>query len=261
MAAPPDRFRVAAAQIPVSADLDENLATILNALSAAAAAGAVLAVLPEAALTGYAPVIGHTRRPAEWPAVQAALDAVARRAGELGLWAAVGADYWDGAAWRNSCWLYDTAGGLAARYDKVHLFPPDRPHYRGGDVQMVVDVNGVVVGLQVCYDLRFPEGYRALLDRGAQVVVQGFYGLGDSWKRPVMAGHLRSRAAENGCFMVAANVAGAGQIVTSQIIDPQGVVLAEAEPDVPALVTADLDPGRVSASEIRRDYLQWFHPH
>jgi predicted amidohydrolase len=153
------------------------------------------------------------------------------------------------------------AGGLAARYDKVHLFPPDRPYYRGGDEQVAVDVNGVAVGLQVCYDLRFPEGYRALLDHGAQVVVQGFFGLGDPWKRPVMAGHLRSRAAENGCFMVAANVAGAGQIVTSQIVDPLGVVLAEAEPDLPALVIADLDPGRVAASEIRRDYLQWFCPH
>jgi predicted amidohydrolase len=79
-------LRVAAAQIPVGADLDDNLAVILEALSAAAAAGVALVVFPEAALTGYAPVIGHIRAPAEWPAVQAALAAVARRAGELGLW-------------------------------------------------------------------------------------------------------------------------------------------------------------------------------
>jgi predicted amidohydrolase len=261
MSASSSPLRVATAQIPVGADLVANLAAILEAMNVASAAGAALIVCPEAALTGYAPAIGRTRAAGEWPAVQAALAAVAQRAGVLGLWAAVGADYWGGDAWRNSCWLFDAAGGLAARYDKVHLFPPDRPYYRGGETPApVVNVHGAAVGLQICYDLRFPEGYRGLLHGGAQVVVQGFYGLGAAWKRPVMAGHLRSRAAENGCFMVAANVAGAGGIVTSQIVDPLGEVLAEAEPDAPALVVADLDLARVAASEIRRDYLDWFRP-
>ena len=69
---------------------------------------------------------------------------------------------------------------------------------------------------------------------------------------------LRSRAAESGCFVVAANVAGPLQIVVSQIIDPLGLVLAQANQDCDEIVTAELDLNRVAASEIRKDYMQRF---
>jgi predicted amidohydrolase len=75
---------------------------------------------------------------------------------------------------------------------------------------------------------------------------------------PVLAAHLRSRAAENGCFIVSANVSGPLQIVVSYIIDPLGLVLAQANQDCVEVITADLDLKRIGDSEIRRDFLGRF---
>ncbi|MHB1296770.1 MAG: carbon-nitrogen hydrolase family protein [Anaerolineae bacterium] len=256
-------LRVAAAQVHIGEDLFENLATILAAMERCAAAGTELVVFPEAALTGYSPAIGHGREDSEWPTIQGALGTIAARAGALHLWVVVGSDALTDEGWMNRLYAFSAAGERAATYDKVHLMKADAFYYTPGHAHTCLDVKGVRVGLQICYDARFPEGYRALLAQGAEVVVQGFYGIGDTWKVPVLGAHLRSRAAENGCFVVAANVSGPLQIVVSQIVDPLGLVVAQANQDVEELLIADLHLARVADSDIRHDLMTRFtgYPH
>jgi len=250
---------VGAAQIPISDSVTNNLTQILDAMARGAAQGLELLVFPETAVTGYSPAIGHGRLPEEWPAIEEALGRIASEAARLGLWVAVGTETWTGEHWMNRLVVYSDLGEQAATYDKVHLTGGDVPYYAPGERPTLFSLRGVRVGLQICYDARFPEGYRALLEEGAEVILQGFYGAGgDTWKVPILGAHLRSRAAESGCFVVAANVAGPLQIVVSQIIDPLGLVLAQANQDCDEIVTAELDLNRVAASEIRKDYMQRF---
>jgi predicted amidohydrolase len=252
-------LRVAAAQLASGGNMDENQSRIQEAMRRAAALGAEVVLFPETALTGYSPTIGHARAPEEWPGIAARLEAIAGLAGELRLCTALGYEAWEDGAWHNRLDAYTAAGALAARYDKVHLTGPDTKFYRPGTRQVTFSLNGITVGLQICYDARFPEGYRALLAQGVQVILQGFYGAGgDTWKVPVLSAHLRSRAAESGCFLVAANVAGPLQIVTSQIVDPLGLLLAQANQDCEELISATLDLRRIEDSEVRRDYLARF---
>jgi len=261
MAGDPRQLAVAAAQINLGSHIEDNLQRILWAMDASAQAGARVVVLPETALSGYSPAtrraIGQGRDPDEWPALRQGLDAIAQQSAERGLWTVVGSETWDGAAWVNRLYAFSPEGGVAATYDKVHLMAAEAPYYRpGSDVPTVFDIDGVRAGLQICYDARFPEGYRQLLAGGVEVVMQGFYGAGgDTWKVPVLEAHLRSRAAETGCFIVAANVAGPLQIVVSQIVDPIGLMLARANQDHEEIITATLALQHVAESEIRRDYL------
>ena len=257
----PPTLKVAAAQIAIGPDLATNTRTIVEVINACARQGLDLCVLPEAAVTGYSPTIGRARPAADWPAVRAALDEIAGAAAQGNLGVVVGAEAWEANAWVNRLYAFGRQGETLAAYDKVHLTRDDVAYYRPGERYAVFCFDGVICGLQICYDARFPEGYRALAAQGAQVILQGFYGAGSgTWKAPVLSAHLRSRAAENGCFVVSANVAGPQQIVVSQVIDPLGLVLASANHDRVETIEARLDLARIADSEIRADWLGRFGP-
>jgi predicted amidohydrolase len=252
-------LRVAVAQIPIGAEIDANVGRIIRAMEECALQGAQVLVCPETAISGYSPAIGHGREPQEWPRIREGLQSIAERARELSLWVAVGSEAWEDGHWWNRFYAYNPDGHHAATYDKVHLTGDDTRYYTAGSNYPVFHIEGITVGLQICYDARFPEGYRALLHQGAEVILQGFYGAGGgTWKVPVLGAHLRSRAAESGCFIAASNVGNPLQIVVSQIVDPLGLLLAQANQDREEVLSATLQLRCVEESEIRKDYFTRF---
>jgi predicted amidohydrolase len=150
-------------------------------------------------------------------------------------------------------------GGVAAVYRKLHLFDVEvgGTSYReseiedpGGEIVATRLRNGSVLGMSVCYDLRFPELYRELVEQGATVLaVPSAFTLAttrDHWE--IL---LRARAIEDQSFVIAANQIGVhppgnASGGRSMIVDPWGLVLALA-PDEECFITADLDFGRLAA--------------
>lgn len=160
-------------------------------------------------------------------------------------------------------------GALAGTYAKVHLYDAfgDRESERldAGDpaaAPLVVDVDGLRVGVLTCYDLRFPESARRLVDAGAEVLV-----VPAAWASgPLKGDHwrtlLRARAIESTCWVVGAPLRGRGLAGDPLVVDPSGVVVGESPrsalpfgvPDgepwpasgVTDVLDAELDPGRVA---------------
>ena len=245
-------MRVAVCQLNSGADRPRNMAAAAELLTRAADAGADLALLPE-----YVDFLG---RGADQPPAEG-VDGefgqfFAEQARRTGMWVVAGSFHERGPDPQhtfNTSLVFDRAGTLAAAYRKIHLYDveiPGRVSYResagvaAGEETVVVPVDGVPVGLSICYDLRFPELYRRLVDAGAQLLLVPaafmMHTGRDHWE--VL---LRARAIENQCF-----VAAAGQIGDhdpgrtcfgrSMIIDPWGTVLAQA-PDSSGVVVCDLD--------------------
>ncbi|WP_348675992.1 carbon-nitrogen hydrolase family protein [uncultured Abyssibacter sp.] len=151
--------------------------------------------------------------------------------------------------------VFNPDGKVVARYDKIHLFDVEVPgearrQYResddfvAGSEVRCVQVDDVCVGLSICYDLRFPELYRLLVDQGAQVLVAP-----SAFTAQTGRAHwdllLRARAVENLAFIIGPNQTGVhprGHQTWghSKIIDPWGRTLAAAE-TMPGFVLADLD--------------------
>jgi predicted amidohydrolase len=252
-------MRVAVCQLNARADRGANLATARELLEQAAASGADLAILPE--FTDYlGPAAGL---PAPEPVDGEYGRFFAKAAHELSMWVHAGSFHETGPdAERvyNTSMVFDRSGALAGTYRKIHLYDveiPGRVSYHEsasvapGDGPATVDVDGVRIGLSICYDLRFPELYRHLaVHGGAQVlVVPAAFMLHtgrDHWE--VL---LRARAIENQCYVVAAGQIGdhdPGRTCfgRSMIIDPWGTVLAQA-PDTVGVTVADLDLGRLAA--------------
>jgi len=245
--------RVAAVQLNSSADLRANLASADRLTRAAAAQGASLIVLPEKwtaigseeQLRAAAETLdGEALSWARAIARELSLDLVAGSILEL----LPGQD-----KLANTCVHVDPQGEIRATYRKLHMFDVDvgGRSYReseleqpGEEIVLSHTAEGVELGLSICYDLRFPELYRILAVRGARVIaVPAAFTLAttrDHWETL-----LRARAIENQAFVVAANQVGAhpgghrsgGR---SMIVDPWGVVLAQA-PDSEGHVLAELD--------------------
>jgi predicted amidohydrolase len=254
-------MRAAVVQLTSGPDVAANLAAADGHVRAAAADGATLVVLPEKFnVLGSG---GDLRAGADDPHDGRAVTWMRDTARELGLDLLGSVSVRGDEKLRNVCVHAGPDGGVHATYDKMHMFDvvvdgtayKESAHEDPGD-QIVLSqtADGVELGLSVCYDLRFPELYRELAVRGARILV-----VPAAFTVPTTRDHweilLRARAIEDQAFVLAANQVGphGGGLRSggrSMIVDPWGVVLAQAA-DRTGHVVADLD---LDAQErIRRD--------
>jgi len=246
-------LKVAAVQLNSTADVAANLATADRLTRAGAADGATLIVLPEKwTAIGSDEDLRAAAETLEGPSIEWAR----RTARELGVELVVGSilERLPGSEkLANTSVHVDSGGEVRAVYRKVHMFDVEvggriyresELEQAGEEIVLSETDDGVGLGLSICYDLRFPELYRILAVRGARLIaVPAAFTLQttrDHWETLV-----RARAIENQAFLIAANQIGphpAGQHSggRSMIVDPWGLVLAQA-PDRECHIVADLD--------------------
>ncbi|MFL5646352.1 MAG: carbon-nitrogen hydrolase family protein [Chloroflexota bacterium] len=243
---------VALVQLDARDDVAANIERAVALAETAAESGARFVLLPEyLQFRGSDEGFRASARPIPGPHTEPFAD-VARR---HDVWILVGSTAETGA---DSDRPYNTSaliapdGTLAATYRKVHLFdvdvdqgPADTESARvtPGDRLVCADLDGVRVGLSVCYDLRFPELYRSLALAGASILT-----VPSAFTERTGRDHwevlLRARSIENGAFVLAPSQIGGppGQPAygRSMVIDPWGTVIAQA-PDAVTVIHADLD--------------------
>jgi len=246
-------LRAAAVQLTATPDKAANLQAADLLVRRAAADGARLVVLPEKwSVLGRGADLREGAEPLDGPAITWARDA----ARELGIDLVAGSVSERVAGddkLRNTSLHIGPDGEIKATYRKMHMFDVevDGTVYReseheapGDDVVLSTTADGVELGLTVCYDIRFPELYRILAVRGARVVT-----IPAAFTVPTTRDHwevlVRARAIEDQCFVIAANqvgthVEGLASGGRSMIVDPWGLVLAQAA-DAQTVITADLD--------------------
>jgi deaminated glutathione amidase len=259
----PKTMKIAAVQMVSGTELVANLEAARRLIAAAAAQGAALVALPEYfCFMGRAD--GDKLAIAETPGQGPIQHMLSQAAQEHGLWLIGGTlplRSPDPQRVLNSCCVFAPDGRLAARYDKIHLFRFERDSgglresydegraILAGSVPTACDAAGLRVGLSVCYDLRFPELYRALMAPPCDLlsVPSAFtYTTGQAhWELL-----LRARAIENQCYVIAPAQGGRHENGRrtwghSMIVDPWGEVLA-VRPEGEGVVLAELDAARIA---------------
>ena len=244
---------VAAIQMISTPSVDDNLATAQRLVAQAAAGGAVLVVLPEYwAIMGRQETdkLAHAEQPGSGP-IQ---DGMAQMARQHGIWLIGGTlPLISGQEGKvlNTTLVYNPQGEPAGRYDKIHLFGftrgaesynESRTIVPGAQVRSIETPFGRV-GLSVCYDLRFPELYRAMGDCALMVVPAAFTHTTGRAHWEVL---LRARAIENQCYVLASAQGGLhpnGRRTWghSMLIDPWGEVKAVL-PEGEGVVSGAIDP-------------------
>jgi predicted amidohydrolase len=233
-------MRIALCQIPVSSDPVVNLSRVQGALREAAAGRAELAVFPEATMVRFGSDLRAAAEPLDGPFCTE-LAAACAAAGVAAV-AGVFEPSSDGRV-HNTAVAFSGSGALVAAYRKLHLFDAlgqrESDLVAPGSEVVVASLAGVPVGLQICYDIRFPELTRALAVGGASLVTVSAAWQAGLFKEEHWVTLLRARAIENTVWVAAAGqVPDTGAKPTraptgvgrSMLIDPLGVVRLDLGP-------------------------------
>lgn len=252
--------RIAILQMTSGIDPQANAQTIVGAIGAAAMGGAEILFTPE--MSGLIDRDRARATPNIVPEDQSpVLAAACEAAAGAGVWVAIGSlpILRDDGRWANRSFVIDSNGGIAARYDKIHMFDVDlatgeswreSAAYAPGDAVVTVDTPVGKLGLAICYDLRFPALFEALGQARCDLIA-----IPAAFTRPTGAAHWhvlqRARAIEASAFVVAAAQVGSHQdgretYGHSLVIDPWGDVLLDMGGEAAGLSFADLDPARIA---------------
>ncbi|WP_033924785.1 carbon-nitrogen hydrolase family protein [Sphingomonas sp. 35-24ZXX] len=254
-------MKIAVLQMTAGVDPAANAIMLVDAVHQAKAGGADILFTPEMSnmLDRNRVRAAATIRP---EADDSVLSAVRQAAAATGIWVHLGslAVQGDTAAdkWRNRAFVIAPDGNIMARYDKIHLFDVDLPTgeswressvYQGGEQAVAVRLPQAVLGLSICYDIRFPAVYAVLSRAGADIIA-----VPAAFTVPTGQAHwhvlLRARAIESACFVVAAAQTGTHEdgrstFGHSVVIDPWGEVLLDMG-EAPGLGFADLALDRIA---------------
>jgi deaminated glutathione amidase len=245
-------MKIACVQMTTACDPAQNLEVIGAQIAAAASTGAQLVALPETCVfmeKNRAAMQARLEAEAESAALAQLQDMARKNKVSLLVGSMILAsekfdkdEESDKAV--NRCLLIAPDGQVQARYDKIHMFDVELENgerhqesaaYQAGDRLVTAEVEGVSLGLSICYDVRFPALYRRLAEAGAQIIF-----VPSAFTKQTGEAHwhilLRARAIETGCFIVAPAQIGSHEngretFGHSLIVNPWGRIIAEADAD------------------------------
>ncbi|MFB6611151.1 carbon-nitrogen hydrolase family protein [Agromyces sp. NPDC056379] len=247
-------MRVAVVQTSPGIDPEANFATIRRFTAEAAAGGARLVVFPEESMLlaedDLKPEFPQLL-PEIWPAFETLIADLAREHGIT----IIAAGYEPNPAGSpfNTIVAVGPDGDELARYHKMHTydaFAYQESAYvtRGNELPPIIEVEGVRVGIANCYDVRFPELFRSLADRGVDAIALSAAWVSGKGKEEHWTVLTQARAIENVSWFLAAGTVGPDSAGLSRIIDPLGVVVAGLDAHEEGIAFAELDAKRTATA-------------
>jgi len=242
-------LKVAACQFAVGRLIKRNSRTICEFLRKAARAKADIVHFSECALSGYVGTDFPNFEGYDWELLKQETKKVMALAGELGLWVVLGSTHRLTGPNKphNSLYLINPRGKIVDRYDKRFCTPGDLRRLTPGNRFVNFTVNGVKCSLLICFDLRFPELYRALYSRGVNCILQSFYNArqkGPSVHTHIMRQTMQCRAATNNFWVSMSNSSGYYSPYPSCFIQADGMIVGQLKSNRPGMIVSKVDLGR-----------------
>ncbi len=239
-------FRIATCQFPVSADIAFNGRYIRKQIHQAAKSGADLVHFSETALSGYAGAEFETWKGFDWDLLKAETEQIMDLAKEKKVWVVLGSSHrLSGKNLPHNClYVISPKGTIYDRYDKRFCTNNDLSYYSPGDHFVTFDVNGVKCGLLICYDVRFPELYRAYKKRGVQCMLHSFHNARAKGKgiwTYIMRQTLQAQAGINYMWVSAPNSSQYYQLWPSILIQPDGKIAQSLRFHKPGITVSKID--------------------
>ena len=223
-------MRIAIFQFNSSGDILANFSAIKRAVLQAAESNARLLVLHECVLCGYPPVEVEIDT-IDFNALNIYTQEIKHLAKEHNIYIALGTIREHDRKRYNSMLLIDPNGETVGSYDKRALWGWDVDHFAKGDSLGIFEIDGVKIGLRICFEVRFPEYFRALFGAGVELCFVSFYDVSETdsiGRYDRIKAHLITRAVENVMTVISVNSSSKYQTAPTAVFDINGVVVEEA---------------------------------
>ncbi len=246
-------MRLAAYQFAVCGDLKKNTEKIKEAIEKATAEKADFIAFPECALSGYPPTDIASSKDFDFKALPAVLNELQELSDKHNITILTGSIAFD-EKYVNRAFLIAPKRDIR-HYDKRALYGYDSDNFERGNTDGIFEINGLKVGVRICFEVRFPEYFREAYKAGTDLDVVIFYAVSDfddTEKYEVMRSHLISRAAENVTPILSVDAITPYQSCPTAFINASGRVLSEAKRNSEELLFYDFEKTELNFGELGR---------
>jgi predicted amidohydrolase len=251
-------LRVASCQFPVTADIRRNAAYIRHYMRAAAVAGAQVLHTSETCLSGYAGTDFPTLAGYDWALLRRETARLRSLAAKLRLWLVLGSTHCldEQTKPTNCLYLINPQGQIVDRYDKCMCTTGDQKAYSAGQRLVTASLNGIQVGLAICYDICYPQIYAAYRERGAKLMLHSFYNAGDKGPSCLDVLNVRqvpTRCADNTMWAVCNNSSRPYSHWASFVARPDATIARQLKRNQAGMLVHDFPDGLSAGG--------WLHNH
>ena len=252
------RLRVASCQFAVSEDIARNARHIRRYMKEAASEGADILHTPETSLSGYPGSDFKSFRGYDWPHLRKETARLRDAAMKLGIWLVLGSAHFLDANTKptNCLYLIDPSGAIVDRYDKCMCTTGDQKHFCAGRRLVTRTIEGVAIGLAICYDICYPQIYAAYRTKGVTLMLHSFYNARGKGKNCLDVLNMRevpTRCADNLLWAVANNSSHPYSHWGSFVARPDATIARQLPINRPGMLIHDF-PDRLSDGG-------WIHNH
>ena len=239
------KLRIASCQFPITAGINANYQFIKEQMIEAKQKRADIAHFPECALTGYTGPDIKTLENFSWEELHRMTDSIVSLAKKLNIWVVLGSIHrLSGKNKPHNClYVISPEGKVADRYDKRFCTSSDLKHFTPGDHFTTFKVNGVKIGLLICFDYRFPELYREYRKLGCDLIFHSFYQarLEIDNNRPIIVPIIEQAHSATNHFYISVTNSSMPESWPCFFITPEGLVKNKLIKNIPGVLISDID--------------------
>lgn len=247
-------MKIGAYQFQVTGNIVSNFQEIKEAVLQAAKENIRILIFPECALTGYPPYDIEKSSLVDFEQVMVCCDELDKLANTYQMYIVVGVIMKVNNNYYNSSVVF-TPDMKRYIYQKRGLWGWDRENFQPGNQTGIFTVDGIKIGIRICFEIRFPEYFRELYRQNTDLNIVIFYDISadeNITRYDLIKGHIRTRAVENVCHTLSVNTIGPYQTAPTALYDRSGNTLVELDRNTPGLLIYDLAFSELNFGECGR---------
>jgi len=242
-------MKIGAYQFKASNSIEENYQAILRGINRAHDNGVKILFFQECALTGYPPIEIKSTDAVDFEYLKTAKERIQEKAIQQNMNIVLGCIDKISTKYANIIEVYRANGALATAYGKRALWGWDAENFIPGNSKGIIEIEGLKIGIRICYETRFPEYFRELFVESIDVSFIAFCDVSESandGRYDLMMSHIRTRAVENAFTVITSNSISKYQTAPTCVIDPDGNIICEAEKNIESLIDYEVTKSEIN---------------